>query len=115
MRMSVDDVPSLSSSRSTMTTPPQNGFVGASPFSPEGRSSSVYSTPSLDERRYSKRNSVASLSRLMGGAFGEKSKLSIETRPQSQHIMSTTPKVKKTNRLSKLIFWKKPNGEKARS
>jgi hypothetical protein len=114
VRMSVDDVPSLSSSRSTMTTPPTNSFAGANPFSPEGRSSSIYSLSSLDERRNTKRASVASLSRLMGG-FGEKSKLSIESRPQSQHIMSTTPKVKKANRLSKLIFWKKSNGEKERS
>jgi hypothetical protein len=114
VRMSVDDVPSLSSSRSTMTTPPTNTFVGANPFNPEGRSSSIYSLSSLDERRNTKRASVASLSRLMGG-FGEKSKLSIESRPQSQHIMSTTPKVKKANRLSKLIFWKKSNGEKERT
>jgi hypothetical protein len=114
VRMSVDDVPSLSSSRSTMTTPPTNPFIGANPFGPEGRSSSVYSITSLDERRNTKRASVASLSRLMGG-FGEKSKLSIESRPQSQHIMSTTPKVKKANRLSKLIFWKKSNGEKERA
>lgn len=113
VRMSVDDVPSLSSSRSTMTTPPTNPFVGANQFNPAGRASSVYSLNSLEERRNSKRASVASLSRLMG-SFGEKSKLSIESRPQSQHIMSTTPKVKKANRLSKLIFWKKSNGEKER-
>lgn len=111
VRMSVDDVPSLSSSRSTMTTPPTSQFVNANPFNPPGRSASVYSLSSLEERRNYKRASVASLSRLMGG-FGEKSKLSIESRPQSQHIMSTTPKVKKANRLSKLIFWKKSNGEK---
>ncbi|TID18538.1 hypothetical protein E6O75_ATG06614 [Venturia nashicola] len=114
VRMSVDDVPSLSSSRSTMTTPPTIPFVGANPFNAAGRSASVYSLSSLEERRNSKRASVASLSRLMGG-FAEKSKLSIESRPQSQHIMSTTPKVKKANRLSKLIFWKKSNGEKERS
>jgi hypothetical protein len=114
VRMSVDDVPSLSSSRSTMTTPPTNHFPGGNPFGPEGRTSSVYSITSLDERRNTKRASVASLSRLMGG-FGEKSKLSIESRPQSQHIMSTTPKVKKANRLSKLLFWKKSNEEKERT
>lgn len=114
VRMSVDDVPSLSSSRSTMTTPSTNPFFGANPFSPAGRSASVYSLSSVEERRNTKRASVASLSRLMGG-FGEKSKLSIETRPQSQHMMSTTPKVKKANRLSKLIFWKKTNCEKERA
>lgn len=114
VRMSVDDVPSLSSSRSTMTTPPTNSFVGANHFNSAGRSTSVYSLSSLEERRNSKRASVASLSRLMGG-FGEKSKLSIESRPQSQHLMSTTHKVKKANRLSKLIFWKRSNGEKERT
>ncbi|KIW03423.1 uncharacterized protein PV09_05195 [Verruconis gallopava] len=116
VRMSVDDVPSLSSSRSTMTTPPQFPFMfgGSYGSSSEGRKSSVASIPSLDEaRRRSKRASVASLSRLVG----VKSKLSIETRPQSQHIMSTSMspvKTKKTNRLSKLMhFWKKqPSGSR---
>jgi hypothetical protein len=112
LRTSVDDVPSLSSSRSTMTTPPQNMFPHAAAT---GRSSSIYSTPSVDEhRRNAKRGSIASLSRLVGTTFGEKSKLSIESRPQSQHIISTTVAKKKTNRLSKLIhFWKKP-GESTR-
>jgi hypothetical protein len=49
-----------------------------------------------------------------------KSKLSIETRPQSQHIMSTrvdtSPgKRKKQNRLSKLMqFWKKQPADQTR-
>ncbi|QDS75882.1 hypothetical protein FKW77_002034 [Venturia effusa] len=114
VRMSVDDVPSLSSSRSTMTTPPTNPFAGGNPFNSAGRSSSVFSLSSVEECRNSKRASMASLSRLMG-SFGEKSKLSIESRPQSQHIMSTTPKVKKAHRLSKLIFWKKSSGDKERT
>lgn len=115
MRMSVDDVPSLSSSRSTMTTPPQYPFKYAGPYGPEARSGSVASIPSLDEhRRRSKRASVASLSRLVG----VKSKLSIETRPQSQHVMATMApidKTKKLNRLSKLMhFWKKQPGDSRR-
>ena len=121
VRMSVDDVPSLSSSRSTMTNPPQYPWMvggnGSGPSS-EGRKSSVTSIPSMDEARWrSKRASVASLSRLVG----VKSKLSNETRPQSQHIMSTNSslspsKKKKQNRLSKLMqFWKKqPDEGKAR-
>jgi hypothetical protein len=114
VRVSVDDVPSLSSSRSTMTTPPQYPLMFASSHGPgsEGRKSSITSIPSLEEvRRRSKRASVASLSRLVG----VKSKLSIETRPQSQHIMSTTMSPRKTNkgkRLSKLMqFWKKQPNE----
>jgi hypothetical protein len=112
LRNSVDDVPSLSSSRSTMTTPPQNLFAATAPAE---RSSSIYSIPSVEEhRRGNKRGSIASLSRLVGN-FGEKSKLSIESRPQSQHIISTTAARKKSNRLSKLIhFWKKP-GDSSRS
>jgi hypothetical protein len=109
VRGSCDDVPSLSSSRSTITTPPQNPFATLGSQVPGGRTSSIYSTPSMDEqRRNAKRSSIASLSRLVGTTFGEKSKLSIESRPQSQHIMSTTAPKKKNNRLSKLIFWKKP-------
>jgi hypothetical protein len=119
VRMSYDDVPSLSSSRSTMTTPPQYPFMFANSYGPgslsDGRKSSVASIPSLDgAQRRSKRASVASLSRLVG----VKSKLSIETRPQSQHIMSTTMstnKTKKSNRLSKLMhFWKKQPSEARR-
>jgi len=119
VRMSVDDVPSLSSSRSTMTNSaphyPWMASGSASGPSSEGRKSSVASRTSMDEARWrSKRASVASLSRLVG----VKSKLSIETRPQSQHIMSTTSslspskKQKKQNRLSKLMqFWKKQPDE----
>jgi hypothetical protein len=107
LRNSVDDVPSLSSSRSTMTTPPQHLFATTAPAE---RSSSIYSIPSVEEhRRGNKRGSIASLSRLVGTTFGEKSKLSIESRPQSQYIISSTAAKKKSNRLSKLIhFWKKP-------
>jgi len=117
VRMSVDDVPSLSSSRSTMTTPPQNPFAATGSHVPDGRTSSIFSTPSLEEQhRRTKRSSIASLSRLVGSTFGEKSKLSIESRPQSQHMMSSTAsKKKRTNRLSKLIhFWKK-QGESTRT
>jgi hypothetical protein len=110
VRGSCDDVPSLSSSRSTMTTPPQGPFATHGSQLPTGRTSSIYSTPSMDEqRRGAKRSSIASLSRLVGTTFGEKSKLSIESRPQSQHIMSTTATRTKSKRLSKFIFWKKAN------
>jgi hypothetical protein len=120
VRMSVDDVPSLSSSRSTMTNPPQYPWTmaGASAPRSEGRKSSVGSAPSIDEARWrSKRASVASLSRLVG----VKSKLSIETRPQSQHMISSNSSMspsknkKKQNRLSKLMqFWKKQPEESRR-
>jgi hypothetical protein len=111
LRVSVDDVPSLTSSRSTMTSAMQSAFPLPSPRQPGDRSSSLCSTPSDVESRRRKRSSIASLSRLMNtGSFGERSKLSIETRPQSEYgIKEATQKEskKKHKRLSKLMqFWK---------
>jgi len=108
-RVSVDDVPSLTSSRSTMTSGLHNSMPVFMPRSQGGdRSSSVSSIPSIISERRRKRSSIASLSRLMGGSFGEKSKLSIEQRPQSSHDeASREPKPKKAKRLSRLMhFWR---------
>jgi hypothetical protein len=111
LRVSVDDVPSLTSSRSTMTSAMQSAFPMPSPRQLGDRSSSLCSTPSDVDSRRRKRSSIASLSRLMNtGSFGERSKLSIETRPQSEYgIKEATQKEskKKHKRLSKLMqFWK---------
>lgn len=113
LRVSVDDVPSLTSSRSTMTSAMQSAFPLPSPRQPGDRSASLCSAPSDVESRRRKRSSIASLSRLMNtGSFGERSKLSIETRPQSEyglHRLDPTQKEskKKHKRLSKLMqFWK---------
>jgi hypothetical protein len=89
----------------------QSAFPLPSPRQPGDRSSSLCSTPSDVESRRRKRSSIASLSRLMNtGSFGERSKLSIETRPQSEYgIKEATQKEskKKHKRLSKLMqFWK---------
>jgi len=77
---------------------------------PGERSSSLCSVPSdISEQRRRKRSSIASLSRLINGSsFGEKSKLSIEQRPHSEHLEpSKDSKVKKHKRLSKMMqFWK---------
>ena len=111
LRISVDDVPSLTSSRSTMTSAMQSAFPLPSPRHPGDRSASFSSAPSDVESRRRKRSSIASLSRLINtSSFGERSKLSIETRPQSSHAMPVAalkdPK-KKHKRLSKLMqFWK---------
>ena len=108
MRISSDDVPSLTSSRSTMTSHMQNAFPLVAPRRPGDRSASLCSAPSEVESRRRKRSSIASLSRLINGSYGsEKSKLSIEQRPQSAYLAPTVkdPK-KKTRRLSKLKFWK---------
>jgi hypothetical protein len=106
VRISVDDVPSLTSSRSTMTSPVHQPNLR--PFS-SGRAPSVYSTRSTATANMErKRGSIASLSRLVTGGFGERSKLFIESRPVSQHTMEEDKARKgRRHRLSKLIqFWK---------
>jgi hypothetical protein len=115
VRMSVDDVPSLTSSRSTMTSPLVNHSSTMAPPPPpssSGRAPSIYSVRSsaTAEMRV-KRSSIASISRFVTGSFSsERSKLSIEARPMSQHTtlehLSKKPK-HRGHRLSKLMkFWK---------
>ena len=110
LRVSVDDVPSLTSSRSTMTSALHNTFPMISTRNPGERSSSLCSVPSdTSDQHRKKRSSIASLSRLINGSsFGEKSKLSIEQRPHSEHLEpAKDPKAKKHKRLSKMMqFWK---------
>jgi hypothetical protein len=106
LRISVDDVPSLTSSRSTMTSAMQNPYSLPSPRRPSDRSASLCSDPSDLEIRRRKRSSIASLSRLINSSsYAEKSKLSIEQRPQSSYLEQPKDK-KKSKRLSKLMFWK---------
>ncbi|KAK7719504.1 hypothetical protein SLS57_005703 [Botryosphaeria dothidea] len=107
-RVSVDDVPSLTSSRSTMTSAQHANFPYVMPRSPGDRMGSVSSMSSMPYETRRKRASIASLSRLVGSSFGEKSKLSIEQRPQSEHADKPKDcKHKKSHRLSKMMqFWK---------
>ncbi|KAL1626029.1 hypothetical protein SLS56_007003 [Neofusicoccum ribis] len=107
-RVSVDDVPSLTSSRSTMTSAQQANFPYVMPRSPGDRMGSISSMSSMPYETRRKRASIASLSRLVGSSFGEKSKLSIEQRPQSEHAdKPKDSKHKKSRRLSKMMqFWK---------
>jgi hypothetical protein len=102
------EVPSLTSSRSTMTSAMQNAFPLVSPRRFGDRTSSLSSDPSEIESRRRKRSSIASLSRLMGtssSSFSERSKLSIEQRPQSEHREPTKDKKKKNigSRLKKFF------------
>jgi hypothetical protein len=109
LRISVDDVPSLTSSRSTMTSALHNTFPALRPRAPSDRPSSLSSVHSVQSFQRRKRSSIASLSKLMGSSFGEKSKLHIEHRPQSEHGIEAPvqTKTKKKKRLSKLMqFWK---------
>ena len=109
VRISVDDIPSLTSSNSTMTREsifaqyPQARQPG--PLSDQPRPASF--TSSAFGRR---RSSLASLSRLISSSHGERSKLSMEV------LMDNEPekksKVSKTKRLSRLVqFWKTKEGE----
>lgn len=105
MRGSVDDVPSLTSSASLVSARTPR-------FSRNrGHRTDVDLPASLTERGgagpgiSSKRSSLASLSRLVGSSYGEKSKLHIEEHVQPDVIEK--PEKKKGNRISRLMrFWK---------
>jgi hypothetical protein len=114
LRISTDDVPSLTSSRSTMTSAMQNAFALATPRRPGDRSASLCSAPSEIESRRRKRSSIASLSRLINSSYGEKSKLSIEQRPQSEYLEPAKEQNKNNKRLSKLKFWKSTKDSSSR-
>ncbi|KAI1006881.1 hypothetical protein K3495_g1345 [Podosphaera aphanis] len=105
LRMSVDDLPSLTSTESTMTRESSFNPNFFNPRFRDGQRSASFSTTSANR----KRSSIASLSRLISSAHGERSKLAIESRAPSycegvsQHKSSS-----KTKRISRLIkFWRK--------
>ncbi|KAK0632104.1 hypothetical protein B0T14DRAFT_21403 [Immersiella caudata] len=109
VRISVDDIPSLTSSNSTMTRDsifaqhPQARQPG--PLSDQPRPASFTST-AFGRRR----SSLASLSRLISSSHGERSKLSMEVSMDSEPERKT--KVSKTKRLSRLVqFWKTKEAE----
>jgi hypothetical protein len=109
LRPSVDDVPSLTSSRSTMLSTAQanNSRRDISNGSrlPPATPRSGPSVDAADRRR--KRSSIQSLSQLMGGR-GTKGKSSEESRPHTAitPTASKGPKKSKENRLKKLMFWR---------
>ncbi|EMD90596.1 hypothetical protein COCC4DRAFT_126732 [Bipolaris maydis ATCC 48331] len=112
------EVPSLTSSRSTMTSAMQGGFPLVSPHRFGERTSSLSSDPSEMESRRRKRSSIASLSRLMGtsSSNSERSKLSIEQRPQSEHREPSREKKKKNigSRLRKFFqYTREPSPSKS--
>jgi len=99
----VDDVPSLTSSNSTMTRDSIFLPMTHNPQFREGQRSASLSSAAVNR----KRSSIASLSRLISSSHGEKSKLSIESR--APHIMETGKKGKgsKSKRISRMMqFWK---------
>lgn len=106
---SVDDVPSLTGSASTAASaqPPRFSSSAYTRSSAE-RSSSLSAAVPLTSRpaaASSKRSSLASLSRLVGNSYGERSKLHIEERAQVEKSEKTDKK--KHNRINRLMrFWK---------
>jgi hypothetical protein len=102
LRMSVDDVPSLTSSNSTMTRESAIHPGFNNPQFRNGQRSASLSAPSVNR----KRSSIASLSRLLNSSsHGEKSKLSIEERaPSSPEKKGKGGKAKRFSRM--MQFWK---------
>jgi hypothetical protein len=99
--MSVDDVPSLTSSNSTMTR--ESGANPGYAFRDGQRSASVSSASGPTR----KRSSMVSLSRLISSSHGERSKLSIESRAPSNPEIERKDKGSKGKRISRMIqFWK---------
>jgi hypothetical protein len=103
VRISVDDIPSLTSSNSTMTRESlfaQNPQARHPPLNEMPRPASFTST-AFGRRR----SSLASLSRLINSSHGERSKLSIEVPMDSEPEKKT--KSSKAKRLSRMMqFWK---------
>jgi len=110
VRISVDDIPSLTSSNSTMTRESlfaQNPQARHPPLNDQPRPASFTST-AFGRRR----SSLASLSRLINSSHGERSKLSIEVPMDSEPEKKA--KASKTKRLSRMMqFWKSKEGNTA--
>ncbi|GAB7365768.1 hypothetical protein MBLNU230_g7103t1 [Neophaeotheca triangularis] len=125
-RISVDDVPSLTSSRSTMMSNIlAHNNNSRRDFSDRSTSIASVSSPQVQdfavtsEERRKKRSSIQSLSQLMGGSFHGKHPRGEEARPQTANLPApmevVKPKKKERettghHRLKKLMFWKNKNG-----
>lgn len=102
LRYSVDDVPSLTSSNSTMTR--DSGLPAThNPQFRDGQRSASLSSAAVTR----KRSSMVSLTRLISSSHGEKSKLSIECRAPSPVEAEKKEKGNKSKRISRMMqFWK---------
>ncbi|KAK2764427.1 hypothetical protein FQN54_009121 [Arachnomyces sp. PD_36] len=112
---SVDDVPSLTSSASTMTNSMPR-FSGSFFVRSSGDRAASFSTAvprRTSQANASKRSSLASLSKLVGGSYGERSKLSHEEKAPDDDSQKSK---KKSHRLSRLMqFWKTKEKEKTQA
>lgn len=111
LRVSTDDIPSLTSSRSTMLSTmhantSRRDVCGS-------RTPSVISNnldPAAVTARRRKRNSIQSLSQLVGAPFGSSRGTDIdEMRPRT--AIDMVAKKPKEHRLKKLMFWKSKHRE----
>ena len=116
-RGSVDDVPSLTSSASTMASayPPRLSSSAPTRTSTDKPSSlsSVSVVPRTRPGNASKRSSLASLSRLVGGSSGQKSKLNLTEYAQPEEKEKSEKK--KGKRISRLMRWWRPKEKVASS
>lgn len=103
-----DDVPSLTSSGSIATNALRNSLPIIRPGQLDESDRRYSFSQSVHSEGWRKRTSIVSLSRLIGGPSAEKSKLSIEHRPQSARSeMVTEVRSKRKQRFSRLVrFWK---------
>jgi len=115
-RQSVDDVPSLISSGSTMTSYLRQASMSSPSLA--AAAPSIGSAPSVKseaQQRRRNRASMASLSRLMGNSFGAKSALSVNTVADYSNPPSGPKKEKKrSSRLGRLFrFWQPKQADTA--
>ena len=103
LRMSVDDVPSLTSSNSTMTRDSTILQMAHGAKFRDGQRSASLSSATATR----KRSSIASLSRLISSSHGERSKLSIEYTAPSTMETDKKERASKGKRISRMMqFWK---------
>jgi hypothetical protein len=117
MRMSTDDIPSLASDNTSAIysyaspgSRPYSNDSGAPGITVRSGSMASYATTgsglATSRPTTVKRSSLVSLSRFVSGSRGEKSKLSIEERPQPESP-EKTGKEKKTKRFGRLMSFLK--------
>lgn len=109
VRISMDyDIPSLTSSNSTMTR--DSAFTGPSPRLPKPSSREVRPMSVGSSAFGRRRSSLVSLSRLISSSHGERSKLSMEVTLDNDGDKKKS-KGSKSRRLGRLMNFWKPNKE----
>jgi hypothetical protein len=111
VRISMDyDIPSLTSSNSTMTR--DSAFTGPNPRLPKPSSRDVRPVSVGSSAFGRRRSSLVSLSRLISSSHGERSKLSMEVTLDNEADKKKS-KSGKSRRLGRLMNFWKPNKEES--